>query len=66
MTTAAYVEEDVLIWHQWEESLFFCEGYIPQCRWRCGSGWVNGREPSKKQRERGWNRGFGRGNQDRG
>jgi hypothetical protein len=44
MALAAYVGEDALVSHQWEESSFSCEGSMPQYREMPGpgtrSGWV--------------------------
>jgi hypothetical protein len=46
-----------------------CEGLMPQCRgipgWRRGNGWV-WETPSKKQGERGYNRGFSEGEPGKG
>jgi hypothetical protein len=38
MALAAYLAEDVLLGHQWEESLLSCEGPVPQCRAMPGPG----------------------------
>jgi hypothetical protein len=56
MALAAYVAEDGLVGHQWEERPRSCEGSMPQCRGMPGpgnrSGWVG------EQGDGGKNRGF--------
>ena len=53
---AAYVAEDGLVGHQWEERPWSYEGSMPQCRGIPGSGnrcgWVG------EQGDGGWDRGF--------
>jgi len=60
MAPAAYVAEDGLVGHQWEERPWSCEGSMPQCR---GMSWWGGRkgvigegEHPYRQRGGGWNR----------
>jgi hypothetical protein len=38
MALAAYVAEDGLVGHQWEEKPWSCEGSLPPCRGMPGSG----------------------------
>jgi hypothetical protein len=72
MLLASYVAEDGLVGQQWEE-VPLCSGrgvLMPQCRrmpgQECGSAWVGGGTPSWRQRDREWNRGFWRGDLERG
>jgi hypothetical protein len=64
MALAAYVVEDCLVGHQWEERPLVCEGSMPQDRGLSGpgsrSGWVCGQGQGERIR------GFQRGNQERG
>ena len=59
MALAAYVAEDGLVSHQWEERPWSCEGSMPQYRGMPGPGsrsrWVG------EQEEGGGNRGFLKG-----
>jgi hypothetical protein len=61
---AAYVAEDGLVGHQWEEKPLVCESSIPQYRGMSGprnsSGWVG------EQREEGEDRGFSEGKLGKG
>jgi len=42
MASVAHVAEDGLIWHQWEEMTWSCQGWTPQCRGVSGQGGGNG------------------------
>jgi hypothetical protein len=54
MSPAAYVAEDGLVGHQWEERPLSCEDSMPQYRGMPGpgsrSGWVGEQEEGKGQR----------------
>jgi hypothetical protein len=43
MALSAYVAEDGLLSHQWEERPLVCEGSMPQCRGMPGQGSGSGR-----------------------
>jgi len=55
MAPAAYVAEDGLVEHQWEEKP--CQGLIPQCRgmsgWGGRKGWVDGLRNTLREEGRG-------------
>jgi hypothetical protein len=64
MAPAAYVAEDGLVGHQWEQRPWSCEGSMPQCRGMPGprreSGWVG------EQGEEGGDSGFSEGKLGKG
>ena len=59
MALAAYVAEDGLVSHQWEEGPWSCEGSIPQYRGMPGPG-------SRSGWDGGTYRGFGEGRLGKG
>jgi hypothetical protein len=69
MAPAAYVAEDGLIWHQWEESPWSLEGSMPHCRGMPGQGsrsrWV-GEYPHSSWGREDRIEGFQKGNRERG
>jgi hypothetical protein len=63
--SSAYVAEDGLVEHQWEERALVLEDSMPQCRGMPrqggGHGWVDGGKPPLKQGNQGWDRRFPEG-----
>ena len=64
MAQAAYVAEDGLVGHQWEEKPLSCEGSMSQYRGKPGPG--IGRESVCEQGEEGRDRGFSKGKLGKG
>jgi hypothetical protein len=59
MAPVAYVEEDGLFGHQWEERLWSCEGSMFHCRGMQGLGGGNGWVGKHLHRSRGRRMGWG-------
>ena len=59
MAPAAYVAEDCLVGHQWEESPWSCESSMPQCRGMPGQGGRSGWVGEYPHRSRGIGDGVG-------